>query len=98
MYSSVLHNCRAGGNGAGCRAVAVRCSVLQCVAVCCTIAGLEEMVQVAELLQCIDGAGYRAVAVHCSVLQSVAMCCNVVHDCGAEGDGAGFSVLQCVAV
>jgi len=83
MCSSVLHNCRAGGNGAGCRAVAVRCSVLRCVAVCCTIAVLEEMVQVAELLQCIDGAvaellqcidgaGYRAVAVHCSVLQSVA--------------------------
>jgi len=64
--------------------VAVRCSVLQCVAVC---ASRDNHIKETRVGRCvhlrIQGCVLQCVAVRCSVLQCVAVCC---------------SVLQCVAV
>jgi len=63
---------------------AVRCSVLQCVAVCCS-----------SVLHC--APRFECVAVHvavcCSVLQCVAVVCCIVLQCVA----VCCSVLPCVA-
>jgi len=58
------------------------CSVLQCVAVCCSV------------LRCVntEACRGRALSSSCSVLQCVAVCCNVPQ-CVA----VCCSVLQCVA-
>jgi len=69
-------------------------SVLQCVAVCCSV------------LQCVADSVLQCVAVCCGVLRCVAVCCSVLSSaadsCVAEGVlrcvAVCFSVLQCVAV
>jgi len=74
--------------------VAVYCSVLQCVAVCCR---LRERKVRAEELQC--------VAMCCSVSQCVAVCCRLRErkvkaeelQCVAMCCSVCCSVLQCVA-
>ena len=75
--------------------VAVCCSVLQCIAVCCSCSVC------CSVLQCIKPPKLSEVAVYCSVLQCVAVCCSVLNfqnsqklDCVA----VCCSVLQCVAV
>jgi len=64
-------------------AIAVCCSVLQCVAVCCSA------------LQCVAECFgvFWCVAVCCSVLQCVAVCYSVLQCVAVR-----YSVLQCVAV
>jgi len=75
----------------------VRCSVLQCVAVCCSAFYASAWIHQIRI-QCWPIEGYimtgpRHVSVCCSVLQCVAVCCSVLQ-CGA----VCCSVLQCVAV
>jgi len=62
--------------------VAVRCSVVQCVAVCYIVS--------LEMLNNICDEFRRCVAVCCSVVQIVAVCCSVLQ--------CGRSVLQCGTV
>ena len=50
------------------------CSVLQCVAVCCSVLHKSAMDITDVYLQLL-----RCVAVCCSVLQCVAVCCSVLH-------------------
>ena len=68
----------------------MRCSVLQCVSVCCSV------------LQCGDrGRTHFCVAVCCSVLQCVAVCCSVLQcvlHYVAVCCSMCCSTLQCVAV
>jgi len=79
--------------------VAVRCSVLQCVAVCCS----ENIYVHIHMLQQV-GRGREHLC--CSVLQHVAVCCNEntyvrIHMLQQVGRGRQHlccSVLQCVAV
>ena len=61
----------------------LRCSVLQCAAVCCSV--LQCAAVCCSVLQCVAVccSVLQCVAVYCSVLQCIAVCC---------------SVLQCVAV
>jgi len=57
-----------------CRAVAVWCSVLQCVPVCCSVCCSDRIDSgILNLEQMC-----RAVAVCCSVLQCAEVCCSVV--------------------
>ena len=67
--------------------VAVRCSVLHCVAVCCSVG-----VTIVQVLQCVAMccSVLQCVAVCCIVLQCVAVCCSVLQ-CVA----VCCSVLQC---
>jgi hypothetical protein len=64
----------------------MRCSVVQCVAVCCSVL---------HVAQCI----YECVAAWCSVLQCVAVCWSVLHvaRCIHECVAVWCSVVQCVA-
>ena len=75
--------------------VAVRCSVLQCVAVCCRGRGSSGD----TVSYCVSCSVLQCVAVCCSLLQSVAVCCSLLQ---WEGKQWGYSVLlfvvQCVAV
>jgi len=74
----------------------VCCSVLQCVAVCCSVCSVLQCVAVCcSVLQCaaVCCSVLQCVAVYCSVLQCVAMCCSMLQ-CGA----ARCNVLQCAAV
>jgi len=71
---------------ATCDAFRLRCSVLQCIAPCCTV--LHRVAPCCSVLQC--------VAVCCSVLHRVAPCCAVLQ-CVAVCC-VYSSVLQCVAV
>ena len=81
----------------------VSSSVLQCVAVCCSICGIKQCPSCLAVWQwCI----LQCVAVCCSVLQCVAVCCSVLQ-CGAvwycntrliSRIAVCCSVLQCVAV
>ena len=70
-----------------CTHVAVRCSMLQCVAVCCSDASL------LMLNACTHANTHACVAVCCSVLQCVAACCSVLQYVAMY-----CSVLQCVVV
>ena len=70
----------------------VSCSVLQCVAVCCSVC--------CNALQCVLIHVRRLLCITCvvvcySVLQCVAVCCSV---CCGECCSALHCVLQCVAV
>jgi len=73
--------------------VAACYSVLQCVAVCCSVDSfnmlLSQQLNSTKLLHCIG----TLVSVCCSVVQRGALCCSVVQ-CGVVCG----SVLQCVAV
>jgi len=62
--------------------VAVCCSVLQCVAVCCSVL-LELMIEAAKAKEC--------VAVCCSVLQCVGVCCSVMK-CVARAHDRGLMI------
>ena len=89
--------------------VVVRCSALQCVAVCCSVLVEESQpkrpranekwrvcgvcVVIIEPSTGVCCSVLQGVAVCCSVLQCVAVCCSVLQ-CAAEC----CSVLQCVAV
>ena len=63
--------------------VAVRCSVLQCVAVC---ASRDYHIKETRVGGCvhlrIQGCVLQCVAVRCSELQGVAVCCSVLQMCG----------------
>ena len=65
--------------------LAVSCSVLQCIAVCCVLQCLQCVAVCCSVLQC--------VAVCCSVLQCVAVCCSALQ-CVA----VCCSVSQCVCM
>jgi len=71
-----------------------KCSVLQCVAVCCSVLQWPPLQNVScpplYILQCI--------AVCCSVLQYVAVCCSVLHCMCRVLHYTFCSALQCVAV
>jgi len=81
----------------------MRCTVLQCIAVHCSVC-----LQCNEDFTAREGAGV-CVAVCCCALQYVAVCCSVVAVCcsvlqcvlvmrSSLPEGAQVCVLQCVAV
>ena len=72
--------------------VAVYCSVLQRVAVCCSVLQCSPRMICARSATCFRRSMLQCVAVCCSVLQCVAVLCNVLQ-CVA----VCCSVLQCVA-
>jgi len=74
----------------GDRYVASSCSVLQCVAVCCSVLLVNPSVHIAKFK---GNFGDRYVAVCCSMLQCDAACCSVLQ-CVAMC----CTVLQCVAL
>ena len=69
----------------------VRCSVLQCLAVCCSVDTCRLFLPGSRAAECCSVL--QCLAVCCSVLQSVAVCCRVL-----QSVAECCRVLQCVAV
>jgi len=83
-YSYVRHDVFLCETPRGCsrwvhvlQCVALRYSVLQCVAVCCRITC--DMTHL-EWVQCICCSVLQCVTMSCGVLHCVAMCCSVLHN------------------
>jgi len=55
----------------------VCCSVLQCVAVCCSVLHDAFMMNTSNVLVCLSNQTEQTVAMCCGVLQRVAVCCRV---------------------
>jgi len=78
------------------KCVAVGCSELQCVAVCCRVVARREqdgLLSLCATVAKVCCSVLQCVAVCCSVLQYVAVCCIVL-----QYVAVCCSVLQCVAV
>ena len=67
-----------GADAHGLRCGAVCCSVLQFVAVCCSVFHLYKNGNLVDQMQGADAHGLRCVAVCCSVVQCAAVCCSVL--------------------
>jgi len=73
--------------------VAVCCSVLQCVAACCSVLQCVALLDILLLVRV-----SMRVSMCCSVLQCVAVCCNVLQSVAVCCAAVCCSVLQCVRV